>query len=53
MKNTLTGNLKNIRFNEREKFKIIMIENKKNILNNNKLLIAKLKEEYNFRKESY
>ena len=52
LKNTLTENLKTFNYSIKEKnSKIVAIENKKNSLNNNKMKIEKLKEEYNLNSE--
>ena len=52
LKNTLTEQLKNFQYSIKEKnSKIHTIENKKNSLNNNKMKIEKLKEEYNLNSE--
>lgn len=52
LKNTLTEQLKSFQYSIKEKnSKIHTIENKKNSLNNNKMKIEKLKEEYNLNSE--
>ena len=52
LKNTLTEQLKSFQYSIKEKnAKIHTIENKKNSLNNNKMKIEKLKEEYNLNSE--
>ena len=52
LKNTLTEQLKSFQYSIKEKnTKINTIENKKNSLNNNKMKIEKLKEEYNLNSE--
>ena len=52
LKNTLTENLKTFNYSIKEKnSKIVAIENKKNSLNNNRMKIEKLKEEYNLNSE--
>ena len=52
LKNTLTEQLKSFQYSIKEKnLKIHTIENKKNSLNNNKMKIEKLKEEYNLNSE--
>ena len=52
LKNSLTENLKSFNYSIKEKnSKIVAIENKKNSLNNNKMKIEKLKEEYNLNSE--
>ena len=52
LKNTLTENLKTFKYSIKEKnAKIVAIENKKHSLDNNKMKIEKLKEEYNLNSE--